>query len=201
MSIKKQICYIILMETEKLQNQDFSPVTTQKKLTFLTALCLFFSAVEYAIPKPVPFLRLGLANLAVILSFFLLKPYQSVFLILLKIFVQNLISGTLLSYTILFSIAGSFASGLSMLVLFHLFYNCRKPKISLVGISLTGSLFNTLGQLLVSYLLMFKENTKYIAPVLLGLSLITGLLLGAFSEYFVNHSRWLKYIRSQEVPQ
>lgn len=199
MSIKGQICYIPCMDNQKSQNLTNSSVSVQKKLTFLTALCLFFSAVEFAIPKPVPFLRLGLANLAVILSFFLLTPWQSIILIALKVFVQNLISGTLFSYTVLFSIAGSFSSGLVMLALFKLLYNCPKPKISLAGICLTGSFFNCLAQLLVSYFLMFHENTKYIAPVLLGLSFITGILLGLFAEYFVRHSKWFRAVRSQEV--
>lgn len=37
-------------------------------VAFFAALCLFLVAVEYAIPKPLPFLRLGLTNLPVILS-------------------------------------------------------------------------------------------------------------------------------------
>lgn len=161
-------------------------------LVFLTALCLFFSAVEFAIPKPVPFIRLGLANLPVILSFFLLAPKETILLILLKILVQNMISGTLFSYTILFSVCGSFSSGLVMLLLFHLLY--KRNLISLVGISLAGSLFNCLAQLAVSYFLMFGQNTRYIAPLLLGLSFITGLALGLFAQYFVRHSKWFSQV-------
>lgn len=187
--------------TPKTQN-----ISTEKKLAFLTALCLFFSAVEFAIPKPLPFLRLGLANLPIILSLFILTPPQTVLLIGLKIFVQNLITGTLFSYTILFSITGSFASGLAMLLLFRNFYakpqsKGKAPLISLVGISLAGSLFNALGQLLVSYLLIFQENTKYIAPMLLGLSLVTGLLLGLFASNFARKSQWLKMASILEVKQ
>lgn len=201
MSIKRQICYIPCMDCPENENLTNSSNCTQKKLTFLTALCLFFSAVEFAIPKPVPFLRLGLANLAIILSFFMLKPWQSIVLIALKVFVQNLISGTLFSYTILFSVAGSFASGLAMLALFKLLYDCPKPKISLVGICLAGSLFNCLAQLSVSYILLFAQNTKYIAPVFLGLSFITGLLLGLFAEVFVKKSRWFKMVTESEAAE
>ena len=32
------------------------------------ALCFFLSAMEYMIPKPLPFLRLGLANLPIMLA-------------------------------------------------------------------------------------------------------------------------------------
>lgn len=185
------------IQTE-FQNNDFS---IQKKLTLLTALCLFLSAVEFALPKPFPFFRIGLANLPIILSFFLLPTRFSFLLILLKIFVQNLISGTLFSYTILFSVAGSFASGAVMILLFKIFYKSedfKNKKISLVGISLAGSLFNCAGQLGVSYILIFGENTKYIAPVLLGTSFVTGLLLGVFSQMFVKKSAWLKMMILQK---
>lgn len=182
-----------------LKNQELQTKNSVfKKITFLTALCLFFSAVEFALPKPIPFFRLGLANLPIILSFFILTPSQTILLIALKIFVQNLISGTLFSYTILFSLAGSFASGLSMLSLFLLFYKRKNPKISLVGICIAGGLFNSLAQLLVSYIFLFKDNTKYIAPLLLGISFVTSILLGIFAQYFVNNSVWLKTVILQK---
>lgn len=173
----------------------------KKMLTFLSALCLFFSAVELIIPKPFPFVRLGLANFSVILSLFLLTVPRTVLLIAVKIFIQNLISGTLFSYTVLFSVAGSFASGITMLVLFRLLYKTdgQKPRrISLVGISLAGSLCNSSAQLGVSYALIFQENTKYVAPFLLAAGLVTGLLLGFFSEYFVEHSKWFLAVRGEK---
>ena len=35
---------------------------------FFGALCLFFATVEYLFPRPVPFLRLGLSNLPILLA-------------------------------------------------------------------------------------------------------------------------------------
>lgn len=180
------------MQTQNLPEIEKNQSQNKKILAFLTALCLFFSAVEFAIPKPFPFLRLGLANAPIILSLFILPASQFFLLVLLKIFVQNLISGTLFSYTILFSVAGSFASALIMFALFKLLYN--RGIISLIGISLAGALFNSLAQLGVSYLLIFNENTKYIAPVLLASSFITGLLLGIAVTCFTDNSKWFKEI-------
>ena len=72
--------------------------TTDKRLLpFLAALCLFLAAVEYAIPKPLPFLRLGLANLPVIVALFVLPTRDIYKLILLKIMGQAIITGTLFS--------------------------------------------------------------------------------------------------------
>ena len=71
------------------------------------ALCFFLSTIEYMIPKPLPFLRLGLANIPILLAIDILPlPAYSV-LVLLKILGQGLIGGTLFSYIFLFSAAGS----------------------------------------------------------------------------------------------
>lgn len=196
MSINKKYVIVFIMNEQNSKNSQNS---TSKSLAFLTALCLFFSTIEFAIPKPFPFFRLGLANLPIILSFYILSPKNSILLILLKIFVQNLISGSLFSYTILFSIGGSLASGLIMLFLFHSLYKKIPNAISLIGITLAGSLFNCVVQLGISFLLIFHENTKFVAPFMLGLSFVTGLLLGVFAEYFTNNSKWFLQIKNQSL--
>ena len=82
---------------------------TFKYLSFSAALCMFFSMIEYAIPKPLPFLRLGLANIPFILGLFKLKKREYFFLVLLKVIFQSLISGTFFSYIFVYSLFGSFA--------------------------------------------------------------------------------------------
>ena len=77
---------------------------TFKYLSFSAALCMFFSMIEYAIPKPLPFLRLGLANIPFILGLFKLKKREYFFLVLLKVIFQSLISGTFFSYIFVYSL-------------------------------------------------------------------------------------------------
>ena len=60
---------------------------------FLAALCIFLSAVEYAVPKPLPFMRLGLANLPIILALFLLNARQYFLLVFVKVLGQSIVSG------------------------------------------------------------------------------------------------------------
>lgn len=52
-------------------------------IALLAALALMLSSIEYIIPKPVPFLRLGLANLPVLISLGLLTPRRVFLLVLL----------------------------------------------------------------------------------------------------------------------
>ena len=172
----------------------------KKLVSFLAALCLFLAAIENAIPKPLPFLRLGLANLPVILALFLLPSRKILLLVLFKVLAQGIISGTLFSYVFLFSSGGSFASALAMMGLYALFGNHRKNEtderklfsVSAVGITLFGSLASTFAQLFLARFILFGENAKYIAPILLVSGLIIGLLLGIFAELFMQKSNWFK---------
>ncbi|MDE6773691.1 MAG: Gx transporter family protein, partial [Treponemataceae bacterium] len=71
---------------------------------------MFLAAVEYAVPKPLPFLRLGLTNLPVILSLQKMRRRETLLLVLLKIVGQGILPGTIFSYVFVFSAAGSIAS-------------------------------------------------------------------------------------------
>lgn len=72
------------------------------------------------IPKPLPFMRLGLANLPIMAGLALLTTKETILLIFLKILLQAFVSGTLFSYVFLFSLAGTVASGFGMMLVYKL---------------------------------------------------------------------------------
>ncbi|MCQ2597832.1 MAG: Gx transporter family protein [Treponema sp.] len=169
-----------------------------KKLSFFAALCFFLSVVETAIPKPVPFFRLGLANLPVMLSFAYMSRKESSLLILLKVLLQAIVSGTLFSYIFLFSLAGSLASGFGMMAIYSIFaisLQRGRKHISWIGISMCGGLLNNAAQLFCAYFVMFGDSVRYIAPLLLTISFVTSLLLGAVANIFAEQSEWLKTLK------
>ena len=167
------------------------------QICFLAACCLFLSTVEYAVPKPLPFMRLGLANLPVLLSVKKLRARETLALTACKVLVQALVGGTMFSYIFVFSVAGSFASCLAVLLLYRL---CgTSGSISFIGLSLAGSLANNAAQLFCARLMLFGGNTRYIAPLLLGVGLVTGLLLGVFANLFAHASRWYAEFGSGET--
>lgn len=162
-------------------------LTEKARLTaFLGGMCLFLSALEYLLPRPVPFLRLGLANLPVLLSLRLLPFPYVMLLVLLKITGQGLISGTLASYVFLFSAAGSYTSAIVMSAV------CRLPRryISYIGISVFGALAGNLVQLFLSITFIFGEGATIIAPIFLSLGLVTSFFIGLFAEKFTARSLW-----------
>ena len=143
-------------------------------------------------------MRLGLANLPVILALKVFSVREYFLLLALKILVQAFISGTLFSYIFWFSFTGTLASGIAMLFAYRLFY--RKKIISNLGISLCGALANNIAQLSCSSFFLFGQNTRYVAPVLLLSGFVTGIVLGLFVEKFEASSVWFATLCGKTVP-
>ncbi len=158
------------------------------RIALCAALSLFLSIVELVIPKPIPFFRLGLANLPLLIALTMFTRREFVLLIALKIFGQGIVAGTLFSYVFLFSAAGSISSGLVMLIL-RRWYPVR---ISLVGIGVLGAFASNTAQLLFASAFIFGRSTWLIAPLFLLIGTITGTVLGGIAGYLLQHSRWLE---------
>ena len=157
-------------------------------VALLAAFALFLSTVEYLIPKPVPFMRIGLANLPLIIGLGILKDREYIMLALLKVLGQGLVTGTIFSYIIVFSLGGTIASALVMYVL----YRFGKRWISLVGVSIGGAMASNGVQLLLSQLILFGDAARLIAPPFLIVGLITSIILGVFAQQFVQTSTWYR---------
>jgi heptaprenyl diphosphate synthase len=168
-----------------------SPGRRVDLVAFLGALCMFLSAVEYMIPKPIPFLRVGVANLPILISLDLLPVPYLLLVVVLKVIGQGLVGGTLFSYVLLFSAAGSFSSSLAMLLTRRLF----GTRVSLVGTGVIGALFGNTAQIVLARFLIFGEGAWLIAPPFLAIGTITAALLGVFAERFVARSVWLAGLR------
>lgn len=157
-------------------------------LALYTALALFFSIIELLIPKPIPFFRIGLANLPLLVALTFLSSKDFILLVMLKIVGQAIVGGTLFSYVFLFSASGSLASGLMMLIL-RGFYPRR---ISLVGIGVLGALASNTAQLGFAAWMIFGNSTRLVAPLLLVMGTASGILLGVSAQFVLEHSRWVR---------
>lgn len=162
-------------------------------LAMLAAVSMFFSTLEFLIPKPVPFFRVGLANLPllVVLDFFSLRDIA--ILVILKVVGQGLINGTLASYVFLFSLFGSIASAAVMVGL----HRIGGRWVSLVGVSTAGAMASNIVQIALSVRFIFGPRSWVIAPPFLTLGLVAGVLVGLLAQYFGERSTWLARIRSE----
>jgi heptaprenyl diphosphate synthase len=168
----------------------------RRTLALSGALCIFLSALEYLIPKPLPFMRIGLANLPLMLALdlFPLKTYA--LLVLVKIAGQGIITGSLFSYVFLFSLGGSLSSSALMYLLRRLTVSGRPFwRMSLAGIGAAAAFCSNAVQLALARFLVFGEGVRYLIPPFLAAALFSGFALGILCEIFIAKSRWYARLR------
>jgi len=159
----------------------------RKNIALLGAFCLFLSTIEYMIPKPLPFMRIGIANLPLMLALDIFPFHSFLVLVAIKVLGQALITGTLFSYIFLFSLAGTSLAAISMYALRRLL---GPGRVSFIGVGTAGAMMSNVSQLAMAWVFLFRNNVRYIAPPFLAAGLITGIVLGLFCEFFVRRSTW-----------
>lgn len=137
-----------------------------------TALALIFSYVEFLIPLPVPVpgIKLGLANLVIIIAI-----YRMSFKYAFTINCVRIVASGLL-FSGVFGMLYSFAGGILSLVVMYVLY--RTGRFSMVGISMAGGVMHNLGQLLTACLIVSSISLMSYFAVLLFSGLISGILIG-----------------------
>ena len=142
------------------------------KCGLLIALAMVFSYVEVLIPFNfgIPGIKLGLANLIVVVGFYSMKTTDVIAVSLVRIFLSGLLFGNLMS--ILYSLSGGILSIIVMLLL------KRLHKFSIVGVSIAGGVFHNIGQIIVAMLILENFAVAVYLPPLLIAGTITGMLIG-----------------------
>lgn len=142
------------------------------KCGLLIALAMVFSYVEVLIPFNfgIPGIKLGLANLIVVVGFYSMKTTDVIAVSLVRIFLSGLLFGNLMS--ILYSLSGGILSIIVMLLL------KRLHRFSIVGVSIVGGVFHNIGQIIVAMLILENFAVAVYLPPLLIAGTITGMLIG-----------------------
>lgn len=155
-----------------------------KKIAYssmLVALAMIFSYVEVLIPFSfgIPGIKLGLANLVVVIGLFILKPFQVFGILVVRIILSAFMFGNMSS--LIYSLAGGVLSFFVMLLL-------KKFKgFSMTGISMAGGVIHNVGQLMIASCVVENLHVLYYMPVLLVAGLITGMLIGIVGQRVYKH--------------
>ena len=141
-------------------------------LGLLLAFALILSYIEVLLPLQtgIPGVKLGLANLAVLLCLYLFTVKEVMLLSVVKAVLTGLLFGNL--YMIIYSLAGAVLSCLVMAVMIRL------GKWHVPVVSAMGGVMHNVGQLIIAYLTIETYGILYYVPILLIAGLITGLLIG-----------------------
>ena len=158
----------------------------RKTLALLGAFCMFLSSIEFMIPKPAPFMRIGIANLPLMLALDILPFRAFLALVGVKVAGQALITGTLFSPILLYSLAGTALAALSMYALRRVLGR----RVSFIGVGALGAMMSTTAQLGLAWIFVLGAAARFIAPYFFAAGLLTGVSLGLFCEMFTRRSAW-----------
>jgi heptaprenyl diphosphate synthase len=162
--------------SEKKKRPDRRPkMTPAAKVAYLAimiALALILSYVEAMIPLNfgVPGIKLGLANLVVLIGLFLLSPGEVLAISVARILLAGFLFGNAAS--IIYSLAGGLLSFAVMLLL------SKCSRLSIMGISIAGGVSHNIGQIIVACIAVENIKLMYYLPALLIAGVLTGLLIG-----------------------
>lgn len=148
-----------------------------------TALAMIFSYIESVIPVPIPVpgIKLGVANIAVITILYVLGVKEAIVINLLRIVLTSLLFGNVNSF--LFSISGAALSLAIMIIMKKLdFFSC-------IGVSVCGGVMHNIGQIIAAVFIMGSEAIVFYLPVLIVSGVFTGVVIGVVSGIVAKHVR------------
>lgn len=145
----------------------------------MIALAMILSFVESQMPSffPIPGIKLGLANIAVIFALYRLSIKDAIVVSLIRVVVVSTLFGT--SLTLAYSLSGAVLSLLIMVLL------KKSDRFSIVGVSVAGGISHNVGQIIMAIILMHNSVISYYLPFLIISGIVTGVVIGLVSAKIV----------------
>lgn len=158
-------------------------------LGLLTAVALTIFLVEAQLPPvlPVPGVKLGLANIVTVFTVFALGPGEGILVLAARIFLGAVFCGNFSS--ILYSAAGG---ACAIAVTIALRRILTRKQLFVAGC--LGAMAHSIGQIAMAALVLGMASVFVYLPVLLAVSLVTGLFTGLCAQFLVDRGNLWKTI-------
>ena len=152
-------------------------------ISVLVAQGMILSFIESMLPIPfiAPGAKLGLANIITLSAIYLLTFKQATAVVLLRVILTATTFGSLSSF--LYSFSGGVLSLLVMAAILKVF----KGEISLIGVSIAGSVAHNLGQLFVAAIIIHNVLILTYLPILLIVAIPTGIFVGIVAKILIKY--------------
>jgi len=155
-------------------------------ISFLIALASVLQIVESLFPHPLPWLRLGLANMITLTSLVIFGYAVAVQVAALRAILSSFLLGTFFAPSFFLSFSGALMSALVMGGVYSLGRMGKgnpSPRypfgFSIVGVSILGALTHNLTQLFVAYFFLVRHKGLFIIlPFLIVAAVVTGFITG-----------------------
>ena len=161
-----------------------------RKLTtlgLLTAIALTIFLVEAQIPSivPLPGVKLGLANIVTVFAVFALSPKDGAMVLAARVFLGAVFAGNF--STIFYSAAG----GVCAIAATAAMRKILKPSQLWVA-GCMGAMAHSIGQMGMAVVMMGTPSVILYLPVMILISIITGLFTGLCAQFLVNRGKLWK---------
>lgn len=171
-------------------------MTTRKipLLGLFIAIALVLHIAEGMMPLPfiIPGARLGLANISTVIALYIFGPRDTFLIMVTRITIGSIFAGGFSGF--LYSFTGSLCSFTAMLILMKI----AKDKVSPIGVSATGAFFHSVGQIIMSIILLGTPRMIIYLPGLSIVSVITGSFVGLVALNVIGRLNSLKFNRLGE---
>lgn len=162
------------------------------RLGLLTAVALTIFLVEARLPAvaPIPGVKLGLANIVTVFTVFTMGPGAGATVLFARIFLGTLFGGNF--GAILYSAAGG---GLAILTTIGLRRVLTEKQIWVAGC--LGAVAHSVGQMIVAAGVTGTVAVLVYLPVMVVISIITGLFTGLCAQFLVNRggNLWKTFLK------
>ncbi len=170
------------MTLSSIDPQELELVRRRVMLALFVALAVALHTVEVLLPNPLPWFRIGLANILTLTALFSYGIRALWIVSISRILIGSMLLGSLFSPGFLLSLGG----GLAANTLMSIGYKIWQPKIGPVGISILGALGHVTGQLLIAWLVVIRHPSIWmLLPFLLLFALISGIINGLVADYLL----------------
>lgn len=150
-------------------------------ISVLTASAIVIGIAESFIPSIfVPGIKLGLANIVILVALYELGILEATFISLVRVTIVGLVRGIFLSMGFLMSLTGAILS-LGIMILFYLIVK----KFSIIGVSVIGSIFHVGGQILIAMIYLDSVYILYYLPIIAISAIITGVVVGVVANLII----------------
>lgn len=142
-------------------------------ITMLVAISILFQLIETMIPVPIPVpgFKLGFANIVGLITLYMFDGKVMLKVNLMRVVLTALLRGTLFGTSFWLSLCGSMLSTVVMILAYN------KSSMSIYGVSVAGSVFHSIGQVVAITIIYNQFFMQAILPVLIVLAIPTGLLM------------------------
>ena len=156
------------------------------RIGLLAAAAVVLFVFEGLAPRPLPWMKLGLGNLPVMLALMGYGPLAALAVSVLKLFMGGLLSGSLANPAFFIGAGAGMCSWLVMSVARVL----GRSIFSAVGLGIWGALTHQLAQLALAHLYIGQWGMWTLLPVALLGGLISGILIGLLAHWVYDRSMW-----------